>query len=249
MQPLYLQVRGLRPWKSHSRTDIIILLGDRPIVMGGEGRADEPSIRRALAYALYGQTPCGDRGLRTLMDDESRRMRVNLIFWAHGSVWEIARQVARRPDGAVVTSTCILRRFGEATIVRGIRRVNRRLAELLEHEGKGAQHRSRSANGCSAPGRSRHGGDPDGEAAVASDDIAWLCECMAAFDREATAERNDASKLAEATAAAAVATARHRQTQATLAEHVAALRKTTARKAAALERLWNACMRCKLWRR
>ena len=246
MHPLYLQVRGMRPWKSHSRTDII-LLGDRPIVMGGEGRADEPSIRRAVAYALYGQTPCGDRGLRTLMDDESRHMRVRLVFRAHGNTWEVARRVTRRPDGVVVTRSCILWRFGEAKIVRGVRRVNRRLAELLEHEGNGAQHRPRSATGCLAPSRSRHGGDADGEAAATSDDIAWLCECMAAFDRAATAERNAAANLGEATAAAAEAAARHRQTQATLAEHVAALRKTRARKATALERLWNALMRCKLW--
>ena len=94
MQPLYLFVRGMRPWKTDPPTQITFL-GAKPIVLAGEGRVDKASIQRALAYALHGETPCGDRGLRTLMNEEAPRMRVSLVFWAHGSAWEVSRRRVR----------------------------------------------------------------------------------------------------------------------------------------------------------
>ena len=94
MQPLYLFVRGMRPWKTDPPTQITFL-GAKPIVLAGEGRVDKASIQRALAYALPGETPCGDRGLRTLMNEEAPRMRVSLVFWAHGSAWEVSRRRVR----------------------------------------------------------------------------------------------------------------------------------------------------------
>ena len=70
-----------------------------------------------------------------------------------------------------------------------------------------------------------------------TDDIAWICECQVAVNREVAAERRDAAKLIDALAAAALDTADRWQI---LVERSAALRKTMARKQAAIKRLQNA---------
>ena len=246
MQPIWLSLSGLRPWKTDPPT-LIAFSGGRPIVIGGEGPVDAASIRRAIAYALHGQTPCGDRGLRTLMDDQSPRMYAKLIFWAHGNAWGVTRTITRRPTGAVVKTRCILWRIGERTLVRGVRRVNRRLHELLACDSDDAERRPRGATRCPSPTGSPRGGDAHDGAASTDGDLALLCECMAAVSREMAAERKDAALLADAKAAAALATARHRQTQAALVEHRAALQKTRVRKAAALARLRAARLRWELW--
>ena len=235
MQPLYMFVRGMRPWKTDPPTEIAFL-GAKPIVLAGEGRVDKASIQRALAYALHGETPCGDRGLRTLMNEEAPRMRVSLVFWAHGSAWEVSRRITRLPNGAVVSS-CILHRVGEDAKVRGVRRVNHRLGELLERDNDSAGYPPRAAIRCPSPRQSPHDGAAHGEAATTGDKITLLCECQAAVGRESDAVRREAARLADATAAAEVARARHRQSRAALAGHAIALRNAMARKTAAVERL------------
>ena len=237
MQPLYLVVRGMRPWKTDPPTEIAFL-GAKPIVIVGEGRVDEASIQRVIAYAVHGETPCGDRGLRTLMNEESPRMRVNLVFWAHRSAWEVIRGITRLRNGAVVSS-CILNRVGEDARVRGVRRVNHRLGELLERDNGSAGYPPRAAIRWPSPRQSPHDGAAHGEAATTGDEIALLWECLAAVGRESDAVRREAARVADATAAAELARARHQQSRAALVELAEALRNAMARKAAAVERLWE----------
>ena len=243
MQLIYLFVRGMRPWKTDPPTEIAFS-GAKPIVLAGEGRVDEASIRRAIAYALHGETPCGDRGLRTLMNEEAPRMRVSLVFWAHRSAWEVIRRITRLRNGAVVNSSCILHRFGEDSMIRGVRRVNRHLGELLERDNDSAGYPPRAAIRCPSPRQSPHDGAAHGEAATTGDKITLLCECQAAVGRESDAVRREAALVADATAAAELARARHRQSRAALAGHAIALRNAMARKAAAVERLWEVRARC-----
>ena len=212
MQPLYLVVRGMRPWKTDPPTEIAFL-GAKPIVIVGEGRVDEASIQRVIAYAVHGETPCGDRGLRTLMNEESPRMRVNLVFWAHRSAWEVIRGITRLRNGAVVSS-CILNRVGEDARVRGVRRVNHRLGELLERDNGSAGYPPRAAIRCPSPRQSPHDGAAHGEAATTDHEIALLWECLAAVGRESDAVRREAARVADATAAAELARARHQQSRA-----------------------------------
>ena len=137
-------------------------------------------------------------------------MSVSLIFWAHGGAWCVRRRARRLPDGAVVDAGCMLKRFGGETI-QDVRRVRH------------------AANRCTTSSQSR-----------TADDIAWMCACMVAVNREVAAERRDAAMLAAAQAAAALDTADRRQMLTALVERSAALRKTIARKQAAIERLLNA---------
>ena len=206
MELLSLQVQGMRPWKRP--TTIGFLAGEPRTVSAGDGPADEASIQQAIAYA-FGQIPCGDRGVRALMNEDARRMSVSLIFWAHGA-WCVRRRARRLPDGAVVDAGCMLKRFGGETI-QDVRRVRH------------------AANRCTTSSQSR-----------TADDIAWMCACMVAVNREVAAERRDAAMLAAAQAAAALDTADRRQMLTALVERSAALRKTMARKQAAIERLLNA---------
>ena len=170
------------------------------------------------------------------MNEESARMRVNLVFWTHPSAWEVIRGITRLPNGAVVSS-CILNRVGEDARVRGVRRVNHRLGELLERDSGSAGYPPRAAIRCPSPRQSPHDGAAHGEAATTGDEIALLWECLAAVGRESDAVRREAARVADATAAAELARARHQQSRAALVEFAEALRHAMARKAAAIERL------------
>ena len=110
MEPLSLQVQGIRPWKSARPTTIAFLAGEPRTVSADDDPADQASIHQAIAYAVHGQTPCSDR--HTLMNEDARRMSVSLIFWAHGGAWCVRRRARRLPDGAVVDAGCMLKRFG-----------------------------------------------------------------------------------------------------------------------------------------
>ena len=206
MEPLSLQVHGMRPWKRP--TTIGFLAGEPRTVSASDGPADEAAIKQAIAYA-FGQMPCGDRGVRALMNEDARRMSVSLIFWAHDGAWCVRRRARRLPDGAVVDAGCMLKRIGGETI-QDVRRVR--------------------------PAATR--GTTSSQSRTA-DDIAWTCACMVAVNREVAAERRDAAMLADAQAAAALDTADRRQMLTALVERSVALRKTMARKQAAIERLLN----------
>ena len=171
MEPLSLQVQGIRPWKSDRPTTIAFLAGEPRTVSANDDPADHASIHQAIAYAVHGQTPCSDR--HTLMNEDARRMSVSLIFWAHGGAWCVRRRARRLPDGAVVDAGCMLKRFGGETIQ--------------------------------------------------DVDIAWMCACMVAVNREVAAERRDAAMLADTQAAAALHTADRRQMLTALVERSAAL--------------------------
>ena len=119
MEPLSLQVQGIRPWKSDRPTTIAFLAGEPRTVSADDDPADQASIHQAIAYAVHGQTPCSDR--HTLMNEDARRMSVSLIFWAHGGAWCVRRRARRLPDGAVVDAGCMLKRFGGETIQDGRR--------------------------------------------------------------------------------------------------------------------------------
>ena len=126
MEPLSLQVQGIRPWKSDRLTTIDFLAGEPRTVSADDDPADQASIHQAIAYAVHGQTPCSDR--HTLMNEDARRMSVSLIFWAHGGAWCVRRRAKRLPDGAVVDAGCRLERFGGKTICACGVAVNREVA-------------------------------------------------------------------------------------------------------------------------
>ena len=152
MEPLSLQVQGIRPWKSDRPTTIAFLAGEPRTVSADDDPADQASIHQAIAYAVHGQTPCSDR--HTLMNEDARRMSVSLIFWAHGGAWCVRRRARRLPDGAVVDAGCMLKRIGGETI-QDVRRVR--------------------------PAATR--GTTSSQSRTA-DDIAWMCACMVAVNRE-----------------------------------------------------------------
>ena len=84
MQPLYLFVQGMRPLKTNAPTAIAFSAG-RPDVIAGDSGADRATVRRAIAYALYGQASSRVRADRELMDEESSCLRVTLVFWTHAT--------------------------------------------------------------------------------------------------------------------------------------------------------------------
>ena len=135
MQPLYLFIEGMRPLKAP--TAIAFSAAD-PTVIAGDSEADRALVRRAIAYALYGQASSRVRADRELRDEESSCLRVTLVFWTHGNAWEVTRTMARLSNGGVGNTSCTLRRIGDVgptvTRIDGARRVNRRLGELLQQD-------------------------------------------------------------------------------------------------------------------
>ena len=75
---------------------------------------------------------------RIHVDTAVAPMRVTFIFWTHSNAWEVTRTMARLSDGAVGNTSCILRRIGDVsapvTRIHGVRKVNRRLGELLQRD-------------------------------------------------------------------------------------------------------------------
>ena len=129
MHPLYLSIQGTSLSTNTSPTAIAFSAAD-PLVIAG-ARVDEDFIRRAIAYALYGQRGCAEQ---QLPDTDSLCLRVTFVFCAHGHAWEVHRAAAHLAGGAVRDTACSLRRLGDAdptaTPLHGARRVNRRLGEL-----------------------------------------------------------------------------------------------------------------------
>ena len=132
MHPLYLSIQGPCPSTSNSPTEIAFSAADPLVVIAG-ARVDEDFIRRAIAYALYGQSACAEQ---QLPDTDSLCLRVTFVFCAHGHAWEVHRAAAHLAGGAASDTACSLRRMGDAdptaAVLHGARRVNRRLGELLE---------------------------------------------------------------------------------------------------------------------
>ena len=240
MQPLYLFVQGMRPLKTNAPTAIAFSAAD-PTVIAGDSGADRAAVRRAIAYALYGQASCRVRADRELMDEESSCMRVTFIFWTHGNAWEVTRTMARLSDGAVGNTSCILRRIGDVsapvTRIHGVRKVNRRLGELLQRDIEAVQLWPRPRARRPAPRPIANDGDAHDHVAAPGVDIDLLRECMETVSRESAVLRREAAALADATAVGALAAAQHRSAQAELVERTEALRETKARHAGAIERL------------
>ena len=132
MHPLYLSIQEPCPSTSNSPTEIAFSAADPLVVIAG-ARVDEDFIRRAIAYALYGQSACAEQ---QLPDTGSLCLRVTFVFCAHGHAWEVHRAAAHLAGGAARDTACSLRRMGDAdptaAVLHGARRVNRRLGELLE---------------------------------------------------------------------------------------------------------------------
>ena len=241
MQPLYLFVQGMRPLKTNAPTAISFSVAD-PIVIAGDSGADRATVRRAIAYALYGQASSRVRADRELMDEESSCLRVTLVFWTHSNAWEVTRTMARLSNGGVGNTSCTLRRIGDVsptvTRIDGARRVNRRLGELLQRDNDGVQPWLHPRARRPPPRRNANDGDAHDDVAAAGVDVDLLRECMETVSRESAILRRETTALAEATAAGgALAGAQHRRAQAVLVERAAALRETKARHAAAIERL------------
>ena len=127
MHPLYLSIQGTCRSTRNSPTAIAFSAVD-PLVIAGP-RIGEHAIRRAVAYALYGGSGCGEQ---QLPDADSLRTRVTFVFWAHGHAWEVSRSGARRAGDAARDTACSLRRMGDAdqtgSVLEGARQVNRRIA-------------------------------------------------------------------------------------------------------------------------
>ena len=105
MQRLYLFVQGMRPLKTNAPTAISFSVADQ-IVIAGDSGADRATVRRAIAYALYGQASSRVRADRELMDEESSCLRVTLVFWTHSNAWEVTRTMARLSNGGVGNTSC-----------------------------------------------------------------------------------------------------------------------------------------------
>ena len=239
MQPLYLFIQGMRPLKAPTAS---ASSAADPTVIAGDSEADRALVRRAIAYALYGQASSRVRADRELRDEESSCLRVTLVFWTHGNAWEVTRTMARLSNGGVGNTSCTLRRIGDVgptvTRIDGARRVNRRLGELLQQDIDDVQPWLRPRERRPPPRRIANDGDAHDDVAATGVDIDLLRECMETVSRESAILRREAAALAEATAAVgALAAAQRRRAEAVLVERAEALRETKARHVAAIERL------------
>ena len=244
MHPLYLSIQGPCPSTSNSPTEIAFSAADPLVVIAG-ARVDEDFIRRAIAYALYGQSACAEQ---QLPDTDSLCLRVTFVFCAHGHAWEVHRAAAHLAGGAASDTACSLRRLGDAdptaAVLHGARWVNRRLGELLELDSQNLiPPRRHPAPRCRSPEPVVGDGDARDDVS-APGEVEVLCECMETVRRETAALRQETAALNEATAVAAVARARHRHAQAALVEQTTVLRETKARHAAAVERLQRLRAQC-----
>ena len=243
MHPLYLSIQGTCRSTRNSPTAIAFSAVD-PLVIAGP-RIGEHAIRRAVAYALYGGSGCGEQ---QLPDADSLRTRVTFVFWAHGHAWEVSRSGARRAGDAARDTACSLRRMGDAdqtgSVLEGARQVNRRIAELLELDGQNPlPPRRRPATRCRSAEPAVGEGDARDDVS-APGEVERLRECMKTVRRETAALRRATAALHEATTDAAIAHARHRHARAALVEQTAVLREINARPAAAVERLQTLRARC-----
>jgi exonuclease SbcC len=124
VRPLELTLEGFR---SH-RDRHIFTFEDRSLfaIVGPTG-AGKSSILEAIVFALYGKTVREERATKNLINSRSDEARVQLLFDADGSVWEVTRVLRRR--GA---SQFVIRNNDEdAPAATGEKAVNAKVVELL----------------------------------------------------------------------------------------------------------------------
>ncbi len=242
MHPLYLSIQG--PCSATCQPTAIAFSATDPLVIGGD-RVDEDVIHRAIAYALHGRSGWAEG---QFPDTDWPCMQVTFVFWARGHAWEVRRTGARLADVTAREAACSLRRLDDAdptaTTMHGVRRVARRLGELLGGDGESVlSTRRRPAVHCRSVEPAV--GESDAGAAVGGpEQLELLRECTDTVRRETVRLRHETTVLHEATVVAGIAGARYHHARAALVEQTAMLRETRARHAAAIERLQRLRARC-----
>jgi exonuclease SbcC len=123
VRPLELTMEGFR---SHRDRHTFEFEGRTLFAIVGPTGAGKSSILEAIVFALYGKTVREERATKNLINSRSDETRVQLLFDADGSVWEVTRVLRRKGASEFV----IRSHDDDAAVATGERSVNAKIVEL-----------------------------------------------------------------------------------------------------------------------